>query len=298
MQEIWILGDSFLTSAGGLLQELKLQQNRAANDPWHIFENYDVYMHPLPNGEGNQISKIRNNFANALMLRCTIPHTVVITLANGLDFNHTELQSKKGITKALNWLLTELKTLVIERVKQFPSKAIPQFKTRFLITRQLPKPASAGQEFKSDRRRFNQSLEKVVDSLELEILEANAITSDSKTGYFKNNLKLTSRGLEVFWKSVNSAIASIDTKKKTLKVVSQASEVTAQERQEEQENNTTTPTTNNYNDAGRQVQNIEEYFTRPRGRGRFFNHRRGHHRGHNRGRGRGFNTNFYRNWKY
>lgn len=161
--------------------------------------------------EWNQFSRLRNRLQRALQDNLVIPHTIVIILGNGMDLEGNLLKSKKALNKALYWLFSELKALIHLRREQFPFRARPLQDTRFLIVRQLPKPlGNTDDNFKANRRKFNDAVQKMALKLEMSMLEANDITSTSNDTIFTRQNKLSPAGFKIFWRSIDKAITLLD----------------------------------------------------------------------------------------
>lgn len=173
-------------------------------------DEYDLRCLPTTSLEWNNLSKLRNRVVRALNSKAVIPHTILIILGAGLDLEEVVKKSKKAITRGLSWVFAEIQGILLNRRRQLPLKCVPEFQTRILATRQLARRMELGNQYKSDCRCFNSALEKVCKNFGLGILEANDITSSRKGDIFKGNFHLTNHSYEVFWRSVDQALKSLD----------------------------------------------------------------------------------------
>lgn len=275
---------------------MRSDRQAKGKSPLYMHQQYDVHCFTMTNLDWNPLSKVRNAGIKALNNRGIIPHTIILIFGHGLDLDPEILKSKKGINKGINWVLTELKNAVISKRNLMPAKAVPQFDTRFLIIRQLPRPLPSedGNLFKTNRRKFNQALEKVSKLLEMTILEANDITSAANPAVFNPQDKLTQKGLEIFWGSVDTAFQFLDEKSMTKTPVKKvtASEGCPQNFKVEIDNTAASQMKKTPEDDPEQY---DQYFTRGRGQGRYFRSTRGHQQ---RAYGRYNGRRFFKNWRY
>lgn len=148
-KEVWIIGNKFLEKGEPYLGGIRAEADQK-HEPLYIFNNYDVKIATGDPRDNNPLSRIINSLIELLKNNLTIPHTLVIVTDESLAQDADVIQSGE-IVDYFFYLFKEFKRIIFSRRHQLPVKTVPDFKTRYMITRLTPKakPFSLENRFKT-----------------------------------------------------------------------------------------------------------------------------------------------------
>ena len=212
--DIWILGDRFLTKSTTVMErffklaptqgEVKIQVDPVS----YISTNYDVHVY-----SGNDTGSIRsvlgrlhNTLAYALNKIQKLPKYVLLVLEDSIipcvDFDKPGVSELYGCD--INWLVTEFKEMIDQRKKYLPPKA-----KRFLYPQLFWVLLPPHRQFQDSalRVKFNTCVEAVVAQYrEMKILKLRKHWDQDELDLVDDTGCITFKGIWKFWMSVDEAL--------------------------------------------------------------------------------------------
>lgn len=208
-KELWIIGDEFLSKAEPYIHGIK-QEADMARTPMFIFEAYDVKIASASAMEENPLKAITDTLIHLMHDNLTIPHTLVWVTGETLAEDLAIIQSGE-LVQYFFFIFKTLRRALFERRHQLPRKAVPQYKTRIMVTRMTPKskPFSLENQFKTRRRGYNFALSSFCNRADVELINIQYLTSKLRKD-FDNWGYPSAKGFEKFWHSFSDAIRTYD----------------------------------------------------------------------------------------
>lgn len=180
--------------------------------PLYMFQAYDINIQVASMMQDNPVLALTDAFTKLLQNNLTIPHTVIWLTGESLaeDFN---IIHSGEILQYFFHIIKSMKRAIFSRRQQLPRKAIPEFKTRFMISRMTPKckPFSEENRFKTRRRGYNFASVNFCNRVDVELINIELLTSKDRKD-FDNFGFLSQSGVEKLWKSVSEALRRCDKK--------------------------------------------------------------------------------------
>lgn len=216
-QEIWIFGDELLHETRDWLTKLEFAYlNDNSKPQLYIHDHYNVktYLTPPQGHQSNFIKEIRNEIANTILRKVSLPHRILILLSSKrLEDPVFAIECMEGL---LRWLMDEIEDILKFQKRCLPDKAKIQDAPRVYFLKILPKPNEAPNcnLFKGVRRKFNSTLQNMLQSYHsfgfINIHEITTRVKDEKFFISNQSGSLSDEGSIQFWESISQTFKAID----------------------------------------------------------------------------------------
>ena len=212
MDEIWIIGDVFLSFAAEHMQKIQQTKKNQRLKQYFIYENFDVKFSHVPiMEECNVLARLRKALSDLLNRTKKLPRIILVVI----DKDFTKLgASTEAYDKVLNWYMVEILAVIQECKNQILENCFRKSEPKVVFAKPVPKYELIDVDNinREMRRLFNGSLEKCVKKFRYfyafnvdDIIPNDASLFELLVG------SLTLKGCEVFWQCVDTAIKKIDT---------------------------------------------------------------------------------------
>lgn len=206
-QEVWVLGDGFLTMAAQHLEYWKEIAKRDPHEALYMLHWYDIKLIVPQAATSNSVELITGALVNMMNTRPKLPSILVIMLGD-VKFWCENSALKFTMDLILKSLVKEIKRIVQLRQRDLPDKAVgPDPIIYFVKLHWKPDKAIDGVAgYPKKRRTFNKLLDSIMRPRGVKTIALNEITTKVDKDFFLNHGSLSQLGYRQVWKSLSEAL--------------------------------------------------------------------------------------------
>lgn len=210
--EIWILGDSFMTMAAQHLEFWKAAMRKDPHEALYMLHWYDVKAVVPHSTSSNAVELITSSLVDILNTRPKLPQKLIVVLGDikfwcdndALDFTMDYI---------LMGLLKEIKRIIQMRQEDLPAKAVGDDPQIYMVKLHW-KPEKAIDTvpmYPKKRRTFNRLVDNTMHPRGVKTISLNEITVKVDDNFFLAHGSLSELGYRQVWKSLSEALCDFDT---------------------------------------------------------------------------------------
>ena len=210
LDELWIVGDLFLSFAAEHLKHLHLDRKAQRLKQFFMYHNFDVRFGHTPIAqEKNILTRLRSAISDLINHNKKLPRILLVII----DKDFTKLGASGEVyDKVLKWVMVEICGMIQQKKGKLLSKCYRESEPKVVFAKPVAKfelldVDNINREMK---RLFNRSIEKIVKKLRYfyainidDIIPNDASIFELLAG------SLTLKGSEVFWNCVDHRIKEI-----------------------------------------------------------------------------------------